>query len=95
MERSSNADEALDVITTLLEKYGQGGPCDKENSGLVYHNSFIISDPTTAWVLETSGKHWVALQVTSKFCYVLNIVKKLNVISVLFNFICRWFQKHF
>lgn len=68
LERSCNANEALEVITTLLEKYGQGGPCSKDDSGMVYHNSFIIADPTTAWVLETSGKHWAAVQVTSKCC---------------------------
>lgn len=67
MERSSNANEALDVITNLLEKYGQGGPCSKDDSGMVYHNSFIIADASTAWVLETSGKHWAAVQITSEF----------------------------
>lgn len=66
LERSSSATEALEVITQLLEKYGQGGPCSKSDPTLVYHNSFIIADATTAWVLETSGKHWVAEQITSK-----------------------------
>lgn len=55
------------MITQLLKKYGQGGPCSKTDSGFAYHNSFLIADPTTAWVLETSGKHWAAVQVTSKF----------------------------
>lgn len=66
MERSSSAIEALENITKLLEKYGQGGPCSNTDPGLAYHNSFLIADPTTAWVLETCGKHWVAEQVTSK-----------------------------
>lgn len=65
LERGSTATEALEVITKLLEKYGQGGPCSDSDPGLAYHNSFIIADPTTAWVLETCGKHWVAEQVTS------------------------------
>lgn len=66
MERSSNATDALDVITSLLEKYGQGGPCSSTDPGFSYYNSFLIADPTTAWVLETSGKHWIAEQITSK-----------------------------
>lgn len=61
LERAATADEALDVIVALLETYGQGG-----NSGLhplYYHNSFLIADRKTAWVLETAGKHWAAEQV--------------------------------
>ncbi|CAH1108877.1 unnamed protein product [Psylliodes chrysocephalus] len=72
LERSSSATEALEVITQLLEKYGQGGPCSKSDPTLVYHNSFIIADATTAWVLETSGKHWVAEQITSGFRNISN-----------------------
>lgn len=72
LERSSTATEALDVITELLGKYGQGGPCSNTDDGLCYHNSYIIADWTTAWVLETVGKHWVALQVTSGFKNISN-----------------------
>lgn len=43
LERSKTAKEALDVITALLEKYGQGGPCSQAED-LFYHNSFIICD---------------------------------------------------
>lgn len=62
LERASTAKEALDVIVHLLETYGQGG-----NGGfthqLLYHNSFIIADPREAWVLETAGDYWAAVQV--------------------------------
>ncbi|KAF7281481.1 secernin-2 [Rhynchophorus ferrugineus] len=74
LERSSNADEALEVITTLLEKHGQGGPCSKTDEGFCYHNSFIIADTTSAWVLETSGKHWVAEKITSGYRNISNIL---------------------
>nr|CAI5827513.1 unnamed protein product [Callosobruchus analis] len=74
LERSSSANEALDVITQLLEKYGQGGPCSKDDPGFVYHNSFLIADSTTAWVLETSGKHWAAAQVTSGYRNISNVL---------------------
>ncbi|CAG9768256.1 unnamed protein product [Ceutorhynchus assimilis] len=72
LERGSTADEALEIITNLLEKYGQGGPCSKTDKGFTYHNSFLIADPSCAWVLETSGKHWVAEKITSGFRNITN-----------------------
>lgn len=62
LERARNAQEALDVITQLLEKYGQGGNCGYDHE-FFYHNSFLICDPTSAWVLETAGSEWVAEKV--------------------------------
>lgn len=53
----------MDVITELLEKYGQGGSCMEDESGFTYHNSFLISDRTEAWLLGTSGKYWAAERV--------------------------------
>ncbi|KAI7809063.1 secernin-3 [Triplophysa rosa] len=63
LERADTAEKALDVITELLEKYGQGGNCMEDESGFTYHNSFLISDRTEAWVLETAGKYWAAERV--------------------------------
>lgn len=60
LERADTAEAALDTITSLLEKYGQGGPCSKHDDSHFYHNSFLIADPKEAWVLETSGKMWAA-----------------------------------
>ena len=62
LERGKTATEALDVMTDLLESHGQGGICEKDGV-LTYHNSFLIADPSTAWVLETSRKRWVAQSV--------------------------------
>ena len=62
LERADSAIEAVDVITQLLEQYGQGGQCGLE-SELFYNNSFLIADPRNAYVLETSGKKWVARPV--------------------------------
>ena len=64
LERSSSAAEAVDVITSLLEAHGQGGPCSDTEAGLVYHNSFLIADHCEAWVLETADKLWVAQKIT-------------------------------
>ena len=44
LERARSADEALDVMTTLLEEHGQGGVCD-QTTGESYFSSFLIADP--------------------------------------------------
>ncbi|MEM2089163.1 MAG: C69 family dipeptidase [Thermoproteota archaeon] len=62
LERCRDSYEALQLIIKYLEEYGQGGNCGFK-SRTYYHNSFIISDPREAWVLETAGKYWVAEKV--------------------------------
>ncbi len=62
LQRAASSSEALKVIISLLEEYGQGGNCGFDHS-MFYHNSFIITDPNEAWVLETAGKHWAAKRV--------------------------------
>ena len=68
LERGTTARESLDVITSLLEEYGQGGSCYEEPAEvMLYHNSFIIADSTEAWVLETAGKYWAAERITGLY----------------------------
>jgi dipeptidase len=62
LERAGTADEALKVITSLLEQYGQGGNCGFAHE-MYYDNSYIIADTKEAWVLETVGRQWVAEKV--------------------------------
>jgi len=63
LERADTTIDALEVITRLISKYGQGGPCGFEDKKLAYHNSYIIADPNEAWVLETADTYWAALKV--------------------------------
>lgn len=62
LERASTAKEAVEVITTLLSEFGQGGNCGLTHE-FFYHNSFIITDPLETWVLETAGEHWAAKKI--------------------------------
>ncbi len=62
LERGNSAREALDVITTLLEEYGQSGNCGFMHP-FYYHNSFMIADQNEAWKLETVDKHWIAERI--------------------------------
>lgn len=66
LERASSAHEALGIMTNLLEKYGQwgSGAFGKTPIDGSYDNSYMIADNLDAWVLETSGREWVARHVT-------------------------------
>ena len=62
LERAENSIQAVEVITNLLETFGQGGNCGFRTQ-FYYHNSFLIADHHEVWILETAGKHWVAEKV--------------------------------
>ncbi|AEH51712.1 C69 family dipeptidase [Pseudothermotoga thermarum] len=62
LERSKNALEAVKVCIKMLEIYGQGGKCGYTKN-LRYHNSFLIADFNSAYVLETAGKFWTVKKV--------------------------------
>lgn len=63
LERGASAREALGVITSLLEAFGQGGNCS-HLSRRWYDNSFIVADAREAFVLETVGRHWAVEDVS-------------------------------
>ena len=62
LERAATAEEAVAVITDLLEDHGQGGDGGMHDE-FYYDNSFIVADADEAWILETAGEHWVAKRV--------------------------------
>jgi secernin len=54
LERARTASEAVEVMTGLLGACGQGGIADAVRQE-AYDSSFLIADPTGAFVLETAG----------------------------------------
>ncbi len=66
LERAASADEALEVMTGLLERFGQGGPAGYRNKRFAYDNSFLIADRRGAIVLETAGREWVAKRIEKR-----------------------------
>jgi dipeptidase len=59
LERGDTAKKALNIITSLLQDYGQGGSNSVTGQNM-YHNTFIIADPNEAWILETADHLWIA-----------------------------------
>lgn len=59
LERARTACQAIDVLTDLVERFGQGlAPQAGEGD-----SSFLLADPGEAHVIQTAGKHWVSQQV--------------------------------
>ncbi len=63
LERSATAKGALECITELLERYGQDAMSGYLDKNFYYHNTFIIADPSEAYVLETVERHWAYVKV--------------------------------
>ncbi len=58
LERAGTASVAVEVMTSLLERHGQGGSGHRD-ADRPYWSSFLIVDPTSAFVVETSGAEWM------------------------------------
>ena len=67
LERSKNAREATEIIGTLIERYGQGGS-GQYDVDFRYCGGFIIADHADAYVLESSGRQWIARRVEDRAC---------------------------
>ena len=62
LERATSAADAVEVVTDLLERHGQGGS-GHAGERRPYWSSFLLADPGRAFVVETSGTTWGAEEV--------------------------------
>ncbi len=62
LERSKTAKDAVELITSLLERFNQGGNAGFE-APRYYDNSYLISDGKESYILETIGKQWLVKEV--------------------------------
>ena len=67
LERSKTAREATEIIGALIERYGQGGS-GQYDVDFRYCGGFIIADHAEAYVLESSGRQWIARRVEDRAC---------------------------
>lgn len=61
LERSTTAEEAVDIITSLAAEHGPHGE-SREATKLC----FVIADSNEVWVLNIVGDLWAAEKITSK-----------------------------
>lgn len=66
LERGDSAEDALDVLVSMLHLHGQAGSNSRVVENCRYNSSFLIADHAHAWLLETAGRHWVAKKVDSR-----------------------------
>ena len=62
LERARTAQQAVEVITALAERHGQGGS-GYFDTHWPYHNSFLVADRGAAYLLETSDRRWALRRV--------------------------------
>jgi secernin len=67
LERSKAAREATEIIGALIERWGQGGSAQYDVD-FRYCGGFIIADHAEAYVLESSGRQWIARWVEDRAC---------------------------
>ncbi len=58
LERASSAGDAVEIMTGLLERHGQGGPAGYRDKKFRYDSSFLVADAHRILVLETAGRRW-------------------------------------
>jgi secernin len=62
LERCCTGRQAVDLLTGLVERYGQG-PSPGPFASLASDNAFLIADPREAFAVEAAGKHWVYQEI--------------------------------
>lgn len=63
LERAHSAEAAVAVVTTLIERYGQGAD-GGHSRPLHYDSAFLIADARDAFVVEAAGPHWALERVS-------------------------------
>jgi hypothetical protein len=66
LERATTAGDAVDVITSMIERYGQGGSghmVGYDGRARPYWSAFLVADCVTAFVVDSSGNDWAVEQV--------------------------------
>lgn len=64
LERGRSAGEAVDVMVSLISKFGQGEFRNRDGVR-TYDNGYIVADPSEAYVIETAGHEWAVKKVES------------------------------
>jgi secernin len=59
LEQGRTADAAVEIITGLVERFGQGGS-GEEHAFAPYDSSFLVADATGGWIVETCDRTWAA-----------------------------------
>jgi len=62
LERARTAAEAVEVMTDLVSRYGQGKFANSADVQ-TYDNGYIAADPKEAYVMETAGDQWAVKRV--------------------------------
>ena len=62
LERAETCDKAMQVFENVLTAHGQGGNCELRGNSH-FDSSYLVSDKSSAYVIETAGRDWVAREV--------------------------------
>ena len=71
LERGRTAAQAVEVMTDLISRYGQGKFANSADVR-TYDNDYIVADPREAYVIETAGHEW-AVQKVEGTCGISNV----------------------
>jgi len=63
LERTSTAQEAVELMGNLLETYGTGGDPSVRISS--FNANYIVADPSEAYIFESHQRSWVAKKISN------------------------------
>ena len=58
LERATSASQAIEILTDLIGRYGQGA-----FAGVGSDSAFLVADSRAAYVVEAAGRHWALAEV--------------------------------